>query len=57
MAIEILNTIDSPADLKGLSYEQLEKLAFEIVDIWLGTEFSGKERHQRRINKLMELEK
>ena len=30
MAIEILNTIDSPADLKGLSYEQLEKLAFEI---------------------------
>ena len=34
-----------------------EKLAFEIVDIWLGTEFSGKERHQRRINKLMELEK
>ena len=34
-----------------------EKLAFEIVDIWLGTEFSGKERHQRRIDKLMELEK
>lgn len=30
MAIEILNTIDSPKDLKGLSYEQLEKLAFEI---------------------------
>ena len=34
-----------------------EKLAFEIVDIWLDTEFSGKERHQRRIDKLMELEK
>ena len=34
-----------------------EKLAFEIVDIWLGTEFSGKERHQRRIDKIMDLEK
>ena len=34
-----------------------ENLALEIADIWLGTEFSGDERHQRRINKLMELEK
>ena len=34
-----------------------ENLALEIVDIWVGTEFSGDERHQRRINKLMELEK
>ena len=34
-----------------------EKLAFEIVDIWLGTEFSGVERHQRRIDKVMALEK
>ena len=34
-----------------------EKLAFEIVDIWLGTAFSGKERHQRRIDKIMDLEK
>lgn len=31
-------------------------LAAEIVDIWLGTEFSGQERHQRRIDKVMALE-
>ena len=34
-----------------------EMLAKEIVDTWLGTEFSGGERHQRRIDKLMALEK
>ena len=34
-----------------------ENLALEIVDIWVGTEFSGDERHQRRIDKLMALEK
>ena len=34
-----------------------ENLALEIADIWLGTEFSGDERHQRRIDKLMALEK
>ena len=34
-----------------------ENLAMEIVDTWLGTEFSGDERHQRRINKMMALEK
>ena len=32
-------------------------LARQIVDIWLGTEFSGGERHQRRIDKVMALEK
>ena len=32
-------------------------LAFEIIETWLGTEFSGDARHQRRIDKLMELEK
>ena len=31
-------------------------LAFEIIDTWLGTEFSHDERHQRRINKLMAVE-
>ena len=34
-----------------------ENLALEIVDTWLGTEFSGDERHQRRIDKMMALEK
>lgn len=32
-------------------------LAFQIVDTWLGTEFSHDERHQRRIDKVMALEK
>ena len=34
-----------------------QMLALEIMDTWLGTEFSGEERHQRRIDKLMALEK
>ena len=34
-----------------------KNLALEIVDVWVGTEFSGDERHQRRIDKLMALEK
>ena len=33
-----------------------QMLALEIVDIWLGTEFSNGERHQRRLAKLMALE-
>ena len=32
-------------------------MAQQIVEIWLGTEFSGGERHQRRIDKMMALEK
>lgn len=31
-------------------------LALEIADTWLSTEFSGDERHQRRIDKAMALE-
>ena len=34
-----------------------QMLAFEIVDTWLSTEFSHNERHQRRIDKVMALEK
>ena len=34
-----------------------EMLALQIVDTWLGTEFSHGERHQRRIDKVMALEK
>ena len=33
-----------------------EMLALEIADLWLGTEFSHNERHQRRIDKVMALE-
>ena len=32
------------------------KLALEIVDMWLATEFSHDERHQRRIDKMMAYE-
>ena len=32
-------------------------LALKIADTWLGTEFSGDARHQRRIDKVMALEK
>jgi len=34
-----------------------EMLALKIADTWLGTPFSGDERHQRRIDKVMALEK
>ena len=34
-----------------------KNLALEIADTWLGTEFSHNERHQRRIDKVMALEK
>ena len=34
-----------------------EILAIEIVDTWLDTKFSQSERHQRRIDKVMALEK
>ena len=34
-----------------------EELALEIVDKWLDTPFSNEPRHQRRIDKLMQLEK
>lgn len=34
-----------------------ENLALEIVDTWVSTPFSGEPRHQRRIDKVMALEK
>ena len=34
-----------------------QMLAFQIVDTWLGTEFSQDARHQRRIDKMVALEK
>ena len=33
-----------------------QMLALQIIDIWLETPFSGNERHQRRIDKVMALE-
>lgn len=33
-----------------------QMLALQIADTWLGTEFSGEARHQRRIDKIMALE-
>ena len=33
-----------------------QMLALQIVDTWLGTEFSGEAKHQRRIDKVMALE-
>ena len=33
-----------------------EMLAKQIVDTWLGTEFSGEEKHQRRIDKITAIE-
>lgn len=33
-----------------------QMLALQLVDTWLGTEFSHNERHQRRIDKVMALE-
>ena len=33
-----------------------QMLALQIADTWLETEFSGDERHQRRIDKLMAVE-
>ena len=33
-----------------------EMLAMQIVDTWLGTEFSNEAKHQRRIDKVMALE-
>ena len=33
-----------------------EMLAMQIVDTWLGTEFSKEAKHQRRIDKVMALE-
>lgn len=34
-----------------------ENLALEIVDTWVATPFSGEARHQRRIDKIMALER
>lgn len=33
------------------------QLALEILDVWLKAKFSGLERHQRRLNKVLAMEK
>ena len=39
----------------GAKYTPAE-LAIQIVDTWLGTEFSNMEKHARRINKITQYE-
>lgn len=46
---------DSNCLALSAKYTNVE-LAKEIVDIWLGTEFSHNERHQRRIDKISKYE-
>jgi ribose 5-phosphate isomerase B len=47
--------IDSNILILGAEHIDLET-AKEIVKIWLTTDFSKEERHQRRINKIKEIE-
>ena len=46
---------DSNCLAMGAKYTPNE-LAIEIVDTWLGTEFSNMEKHQRRIDKITKYE-
>ena len=46
---------DSNCLAMGTKYTPNE-LAIEIVDTWLGTEFSNMEKHQRRIDKITKYE-
>ena len=46
---------DSNCLAMGAKYTPSE-LAIEIVDTWLGTEFSNMEKHQRRIDKITKYE-
>lgn len=47
---------DSNVLVLGAKYMD-EKTAFEIIDVWLSTSFSGEERHRRRLAKISEIEK
>lgn len=38
------------------SFVVTEEMAYAIVDTWLETDFSNEERHQRRIDKITEIE-
>ena len=40
--------------LDALTYDS--KKDFDIIKTWLNTDFSGEERHQRRVNKIIEYE-
>lgn len=50
--------LDNDANVLSLSAHRFEKdpqAAYDIIDTWLSTEFSGAPRHQRRIKELDEL--
>ena len=49
---------DDDANVLCLPGRELsDKRIYEIVDVWLATEFSGEERHQRRLEKVKKIEK
>ena len=48
---------DENTNVLGISADYLSEQAQEIVKAFLETNFSGEERHIRRINKIKELEK
>jgi len=56
LSAEIFAPMDAEKVDQSVRKER-DKLALEIIDTWLSTEFSHNERHQRRIDKVMALEK
>lgn len=53
-----MSRLDNDTNILGLRvrFFPFEKIK-EIVSVWLKTPFSGKERHQRRINKIKNFER
>lgn len=52
------STADEDVNVLCLAADYVtEKQTKEIVEAWLNTKFSGKERHVRRVNKIKEIER